>query len=204
MCTTGIEESSGIQAVKATIHLLDSQLIAFIAINGYFNITGQAKGNFTVMSKNTRFNISTSAVLITILSSVIFTSAVNAKVYKWVDENGQVHYGENPGNTQAEQVQIRTNETTTPRAIDASKVDYYEGKDKSKKEAETTAPPEEPKMSKKEKRKLCNEAKSDLAAIMSRGRVREIDEKGEYTYLTEEQRQQRISAAKKKQKEFCR
>jgi len=156
------------------------------------------------MSKNSHSIISISAVLITILSCAIIASPVNAKVYKWVDENGQVHYGEKPGNTQAEQVQIRTNETTTPRAIDDSKVDYYEGKDKGKKEAEATAPPEEPKMSKKEKRKLCNEAKSDLAAIMSRGRVREVNEKGEYTYLTEEERQKRISAAKKKQKEFCR
>ena len=145
-----------------------------------------------------------SAVLITILSSTIIAAPVNAQVYKWVDENGQVHYGEKPGNSQAEQVQIRTNETTSPRAIDKSKVDYYEGKQKDKQQAEATAPPEEPKMSNKEKRKLCDEAKSDLARIMSRGRMREIDEKGEYTYLTEEQRQQRIDAARKKQKEFCR
>ena len=156
------------------------------------------------MSDTSHYIILKSAVLITILSSAISASPVNAKVYKWVDENGQVHYGEKPGNSQAEQVQIRTNETTAPRAIDKSKVDYYEGKDKDKQETEATAPPEEPKISKKEKHKLCNEAKSDLAAIMSRGRMREVDEKGEYIYLTEEQRQERISAAKKKQKEFCR
>ena len=156
------------------------------------------------MSKNICSIFSTAAVLITIVSSAIITSPVNAKVYKWVDENGQVHYGEKPGNTQAEQVQIRTNETTTPRAIDKSKVDSYEGKNKDKQETDATTPPEEPKISKKEKRKLCNEAKSDLAAIMSRGRLREVDEKGEYTYLTEEERQKRISAAQKKQKEFCR
>ncbi|MBE9560241.1 MAG: DUF4124 domain-containing protein, partial [Proteobacteria bacterium] len=58
--------------------------------------------------------------------------------------------------------------------------------------------------SKKEKRKYCNEAKQDLAAINSRGRVREINEKGEYIYLSEPERQQRISDAKKKQREFCR
>ena len=156
------------------------------------------------MSKNCHSIISISAVLVTIVSCAVFSSPINAKVYKWVDENGQVHYGEQPGNTQAEQVQIRTNETTAPRAIDESKVDYYEGKEKDKQETGATAPPEEPKISKKEKRKLCNEAKSDLAAIMSRGRMREINEKGEYTYLSEEQRQQRISAARKKQKEFCR
>ena len=181
---------------------LESRFIAFIVINGYFNITGKPKGNFTVMSKNCHSITSISAVLITIISCAVFSSPVNAKVYKWVDENGQVHYGEHPGNTQAEQVQIRTNETTTPRKIDQDKFNTAEGKDK--KESETPEEPQQPKISKKEKRKLCNEAKSDLAAIMSRGRMREIDEKGEYTYLTEEQRQQRIDAARKKQKEFCR
>ena len=154
------------------------------------------------MNKNMRSIISTSAILIIIVSSAFLATAASAKVYKWVDENGQVHYGEKPGNTQAEQVQIRTNETTTPRAIDQDKLDKAEGKEKG--QVEAPKEPEEPKMSKKEKRKLCNEANSDLSAIMSRGRLREIDEKGEYTYLTEEQRQQRISAAKKKQKEFCR
>ena len=57
---------------------------------------------------------------------------------------------------------------------------------------------------KKEKRKLCNEAKSDIASINSRGRMREISKDGEYAYLTEEQKQQRLSAAKKKQREYCR
>ena len=154
------------------------------------------------MSKNSHSIISTSAVLITIFSCSIFATSVNAKVYKWVDDNGQVHYGEKPGNIQAEQVQIRTNETTTPRAIDKEKQDYLEGKNKA--ESEKAEELKEQKMINKEKRKYCNEANSDLAAIMSRGRTREINEKGEYTYLTEEQRQDRISAAKKKQKEFCR
>ena len=82
---------------------------------------------------------------------MVSTSLSAGSIHKWVDENGQVHYGEKPGNTQAEQVQIRTNETTTPRAIDKSKVDSYEGKNKDKQETDATTPPEEPKMSKKEK-----------------------------------------------------
>jgi len=125
-------------------------------------------------------------------------SPLHAGIYKWVDENGQVHYGEQPGNTGAEKVTIRQNETTKPRAI------KKDDKNKTDKQAEKPAKPEPPKMSKKEKRKLCNEAKSDLAEIASRGQLREINAKGEYVYLTEPQRQQRIAAAKKKQREFCR
>ena len=129
-------------------------------------------------------------------------SPLYAGVYKWVDENGQVHYGEHPGNTGAEKVTIRKNETTQPRAVKKAEEDT--GSDKKNKDQQAEAPLVEVEPTKKEKRKLCNEAKSDLAAINSRGRVREINEKGEYVYLSEPQRQQRISDAKKKQQEFCR
>jgi len=154
------------------------------------------------MSKNSPSIVSTTAVLIAIISGAFFATPVNAKVYKWVDENGQVHYSDIPDNTQAEQVQIRTNETTTPRTKDKEKVDYL--KDKNKEKSEKAEELKEQKMTNKENRKYCNEAKSDLEAILGRNRLREIDEKGEYTYLTEEERQKRISAARKKQKEFCR
>ena len=134
---------------------------------------------------------------------LLVQSPLYAGVYKWLDENGQVHYGEHPGNTGAEKVTIRQNETTKPRAINKAEEGAAES-DKKDKDQQAEAPLVEVEPTKKEKRKLCNEAKSDLAAINSRGRVREINEKGEYIYLTEPQRQQRISAAKKKQREFCR
>ncbi len=143
-------------------------------------------------------NKSLFASIIAVSLSLFALSPLHAGIYKWVDENGQVHYGEQPGNTGAEKVTIRQNETTKPRPI---KKDDKEATDK---QAEKPAEPEPPKISKKEKRKLCNEAKSDLAEIASRGRLREINKKGEYIYLTDPQKQQRITAAKKKQREFCR
>lgn len=127
-------------------------------------------------------------------------SPLQAGIYKWVDDNGQVHYGERPGNSGAEKVTIRKNETTTPRTINKTE----DGADKEKKDRQAEAPLVEVEPSKQEKRKYCNEAKSDLAAIANRGRLREINAKGEYTYLTEKQKQQRIAAAKKKQGKFCR
>ena len=132
-------------------------------------------------------------------------SPLYADVYKWIDDNGQVHYGEKPGNTGAEKITIRKNETTKPRPINKTEEDAAESdKKNTDKQAEVSGELIEIPPSSKEKRKLCNEAKSDLAAISSRGRMREINEKGEYMYLTEQQRQQRISAAQKKQREFCR
>ena len=135
-------------------------------------------------------------------SFIIFSqSPSHAGVYKWIDEDGQVHYGEQPGNTSAEKVPIRTNETTAPRTMNKDHIDIVksdiEVKNEKKKEAE------EQKKIDRENRKYCKEARSDLQTIYSRGRMREINEKGEYIVMTEEQRQQRISAAKKKEREFC-
>ena len=135
--------------------------------------------------------------IISISLTLFVLSPLQAGVYKWVDKNGQVHYGEQPGNAGAEKVTIRQNETTKPRLIPKDEKEE-------EKKAEKPAEPEVPKISKKEKRRLCNEAKNDLATIATRGRLREINKKGEYIYLTDSQKQQRIAAAKKKKREFCR
>ncbi len=138
-------------------------------------------------------------------SCFIIQSPLYAGVYKWVDTDGQIHYSDQPESKDATRVTIRENETTKPRTINKTEEDKAES-DKKNADQQAEAPGEliEVEPSKKEKRKLCNEAKSDLAAISGRGRMREINEKGEYNYLTEKQRQQRISVAQKKKQKYCR
>ena len=142
----------------------------------------------------------TSLISITfiLLLGIFSQSTVYAKVYKWTDESGQVHYGEQPGSIDAETVTIRQNETTKPRPI--KKVDK-----ESKDDAAAVKEPEmvEAKIPAKEKSHLCKQAKGDIEAINSRGRMREINKKGEYIYLTEKQKQARISAANKRIKKYC-
>lgn len=151
----------------------------------------------------------------TVTLCLLFLSSSYAGVYKWVDENGQVNYGERPVGTGAEQIIIRKNETTQPREIKKAEgaeqentSDNADGKvpdgESTEKAGAEPAKAEEEEISRKEKRRLCNEAKSDIASISSRGRMREVTAKGEYIYLTEEQRQQRLSAARKKQRDYCR
>jgi len=141
--------------------------------------------------------------IIPLALSLVMPGTSHAGVYKWVDENGQVHYGDEPGQSEAQQVTIRQNETTKPRQINKADVEISD-KPADKSTEKASAEPEEPVIPKKEKQRLCNQAKSDYATISSRGRMREINKKGEYVYLTEEQRQQRLAAAKKKQREYCR
>ena len=139
-------------------------------------------------------------ILLPTLSCLFYQAPSYSGVYKWIDENGQSHYSDQPNGENAEKINILNNTTTKPRIIK---------KDKTKDNNTDTTPteavkPKEEKIPTAEKRKLCNEAKNDVAAISNRGRLREINAKGEYIYLSEKQRQQRISTAKKKQKKYCR
>lgn len=129
--------------------------------------------------------------------------AAAAGIYKWVDEQGQVHYGERPVSQDAEEVNIRTNETTKPRQIAPGNEENGEAEAEQADAKEKPAKPEKPRIPAAEKRRMCSEARSDIAAISSRGRMREKDAQGNYRYLSEDQRQQRLSAARKKQKKYC-
>ena len=161
------------------------------------------------MSKIIHLSIIVTTSLFFLLQAPAF-----AGVYKWVDTDGQVHYGAQPGNTGAEKMSIRTNETTKARV---NKTDEEEGANENTGDSSggennnnDGAPAEiqpeifvEEKIPTKENRRLCKQAKEDVTTINSRGRMREINDNGEYIYLSEKQRQQRISAAKKRIKKYC-
>lgn len=141
-------------------------------------------------------------IIISTFFNLLILQLSHAGVYKWTDENGLVHYGEEPGSSDAETVQIRQNETTTRRPVNEAAVETItKSKDETTEKKASEA--EKPTISKKEKQRLCQEGKNDYATISGRGRMREINKKGEYIYLTEEQRQQRLAAAKEKQRKYC-
>ena len=136
-------------------------------------------------------------------------TTAHARIYKWLDENGQVHYGSQPqpDSQSVEQIKIRKNSTTSPRiskedlAIDA--INRQEAEAERKKQQALQPEPVKPTIPASEKRRLCKQAREDYSRIMSRGRMREKNSKGEYVYLTETQRQQRLQASKNRQKKYC-
>ncbi len=81
------------------------------------------------------------AIIITLSLTFFSFSALHAGVYKWLDENGQVHYGEQPGNTGAEKFTIRKNETTKPRTIKKDSKENTEQQTEKAAEADFTVRP---------------------------------------------------------------
>ena len=143
-----------------------------------------------------------SAALLLLATGLLPSVSHATGVYKWVDDQGQDHYGERPEGRESEKMTIRTHETTKPREIKSAEKD---GDDQAEAEAEQPEkPPVEKYVPAYEKQRLCSEAKTDIANISSRGRMREIDAQGNYRYLSEQERQQRLSAARSKQAKYCR
>jgi hypothetical protein len=133
--------------------------------------------------------------------------SVNAKIYKWVDEQGNVHYGaQKPEDAEAERIKIK--EQPTFGGEDAEEEESKTEKDNAEGEKKPEKAQErlegDAVISKKEKARLCKQAKSRLQSIQNSGRLRAYDEKGNSRILSDKERNKRLAAAKNDVKEYCR
>lgn len=132
------------------------------------------------------------------LSIILSSSLCFAGIYKWTDEQGNVHYGqEKPMNKSAEKMNVQmhaprdASSYKRPGAKDDSKTPETEKKDetaeKQKKAPETAA-------EKKRRLAACAQARKNLATMKSSGRVRSKDKDGNTSYLSDEQKQARMKS----------
>ena len=132
-------------------------------------------------------------------------------IASWVDEQGNVHYGsQRPQNIEAERLKIQGSQT--PYRQPGMNEDEAGEKEKAATEPaqpEAVAPqpeqaPQEPQLSRKEKKRLCQAARQRVATIESRGRLKATDEKGVTRHLTDDERTQRLKQARADVAKYCR
>lgn len=137
------------------------------------------------------------------LLTLFLSSALSAaQVYKWVDDNGNVHFGsEPPINVEAEKFSTKTarpQPSLTPTQEAPT--------------AKAKQPPSQAEIDEKVRRQVakeqaqlqqeCTLLRENLAQLKNNPRLlAEID--GETVRLTEEQRQERIRETEEQIKEFC-
>jgi FKBP-type peptidyl-prolyl cis-trans isomerase len=138
---------------------------------------------------------------------MLLTLAAPAEIYKWVDDEGKVHYGEKSPNTNTdravETIKIKDAVSTSnnQRANEAFKK-------KSKSLDENRKKRKKEKLAKKKKagkqaeqKKACEEAKAILAGLqMPRVALTDGDE---YVWLDEEEKQVKIKEVKVLVKTLC-
>ena len=145
-----------------------------------------------------------------LLLLVLLSATVYAGSSKWVDEQGKVHYSDNPPkhNAKVQELKFRDTISTQPPAEDSfeprstadMEADLKRGKDaraaKEKKDEQARAQVEAKQIN-------CANARANLSAMQQSGRIFNKDANGERVYMDDAQRQQQTAAAQSRVSEMC-
>jgi len=156
-------------------------------------------------------NINKSLIYIfTVFIFLPLLSNVNAaEVYKWIDEDGQVHYGHKTENKNAKKIEIKnryidSGNSTAPlsaeervnkqkrflNALEADNKSLAEEKRKKEEQAEL-------KMSR------CNASRDQLKRYENSGALYDLDEKGNRILLNKKQYEQAMQQARARVQKWC-
>lgn len=152
--------------------------------------------------------------LTSLIYCIFFSSALFAeKVYKWVDEDGHVHYGSRPATKNAKEIKIKN------RYIDSGKVSENNSAPLSAEERaneqqrfinaleaeEKSIKNEKRKKREKEERRLisCNAARDQLKRAEASGSLYDLDEKGDRILLNKKQYEQAMKQARGRVEKWC-
>jgi len=146
-------------------------------------------------------------ILILLISCISFSYA---EIYKWVDDNGQVHYSEKPPVRQkAEQIQIQsTGNHSAPQRQQVDEENHLKKQQKLLKAFEEERQYNKKQEAKNEKieatrSRNCVIAKSNLRSYETANRIFKIDENGNRVYMPDSSRQQAIQRARDEVERWC-
>ena len=126
---------------------------------------------------------------------LILASGASAEIYKWTDENGNVHYGDKPGQTQSEKVEIDTE--NNPGNPEPGMTDRLETQQKMLQIYEEERMEKEQQRiqaarKKEETRKKCGQLKDYHRNLKQATRLYVLDDDGNRKYLNDASHQKEI------------
>ena len=135
----------------------------------------------------------------------LFPSASLAQVYKWVDDEGKVHYGQNrPHGGQAKAMELRPAPVSRDDAsLELEKLRLKAGLGSDNQEQQETqqqAAAEVPEAVRKEN---CRIARDNFAALLQKRRIVRTDENGNLIRLDDNEKAARLEQAKQQITKFC-
>ena len=144
-----------------------------------------------------------------LISTFMLNAANAAPVYKWVDEDGQVHYGSKPKSKSAKEVEIKNryiDSGNTPPPLSAQErvdnqkkfIDAMDAENKSVSD-------EKRKKREQEERKVarCNAARDQLKRREAASALYDLDEKGDRILLNKKQYEIAMAQARARVEKWC-
>lgn len=143
------------------------------------------------------------ALLLSALALYSASGIVAAETYKWTDDEGNVHYSQQPppGDLEAKTIDTPNAGSEAGKSEMQRRLEAFQQREEKREEAEK----ERQRQQKKAEiyRKNCQTAKDRLAELQQSSRVRAFDEDGNMRRLSVEEHQQRVDNVKKDVEEYC-
>ena len=152
--------------------------------------------------------------IIALIVLLLAVPLASAKVYKWVDKDGNVHFSEQPPpeEVQAEEVDTSGSELRESQRRDADRLnqqrkDADEGRQSDEEQADAARQAalkaEQDRHYQEQRAAACHSAKTNLQMLRSGGRIFELDEKGRRQYISDKERKARTEHYEGKVEEYC-
>ena len=148
-------------------------------------------------------------VTIAITAMLTSMSAMAGPIYRYVDENGNVHYVDRPTGAQSEERLAIASRGTDNAAVQARYNTRYAETEGTEENTNAEAEEEQPMTraervkARKEREAKCQQYRDQLERYVTSRRLYREDENGERTYLDESQVQEARNKAQELVVEFC-
>jgi len=155
-----------------------------------------------------KYTTTFSLIILTLSAAVFLPSAFAGKVYKWVDENGNVQYSaQKPPSGSAQEMKVKSKPSSSSESKPASAEDTQQAKENEEAEkVKVSSEKEAAEVEKKNaeiRKKNCSVAKRRAATIDQGGRLYEVDENGERHYWDDATRGAKMQEAQAQINEWC-
>jgi hypothetical protein len=147
--------------------------------------------------------------LLVILAALAFSATASAQLYKWVDKDGKVQYGDNPPpNTKTTRLKPPPGAPTQPSAAAGDKKDKALSPDaafrkRQQERSEQDQKAEKERATADQKKQNCDTAQANLRQLQSGQRISSINAAGERVFLDDAQLGERTQRAQNAVAEWC-
>ncbi len=145
-------------------------------------------------------------ILFTTASLVFSAAAVAGEIYKWTDENGNVHYEDRPTGEDVERVAVvssNTDNSAVRASIDARRARQAAREDANAKRDEEAARAEEVAKIAAEREQKCQESRQRMESYLQARRLYRESDNGEREYLDDTQVMEARSKAQEDIQAYC-
>ena len=130
--------------------------------------------------------------------------ALANEIYKWTDDEGNVHYGDRPSGEPTEERVFISYKRTDGAAVQARVTAARENNEiRREARADEARSEEEIRAEREERKKKCDDYRAKLETMVTSRRLYREDENGERVYLEDDERQEARQRAEELVAEYC-